>query len=65
LAEDTCAAKSGCKTQKPDVLGLADGQQYNISQLEDGLLEPLMELAFNGTTTDGIPEMYRSLAIKD
>ena len=62
---DTCAAEPGCNHQKPDVLALEDGQKYNISQLDDGALEPLLEFAFNGTTTEGIPETYRSLAIED
>ena len=64
-AVDTCAARSDCVTQKPDLLALEDGKQYDISQLDDSLLKPLIEFAFNGTTTDGIPAVYESLAIAD
>jgi hypothetical protein len=53
-----------CTPQKPNVLALADGQQYDISQLEDTLLKPLVDLALNGTTVEGIPEAYKSLAIE-
>jgi len=60
---DTCAVSSDCNPQKPDLLVLGDGKQYDISQLDDSLLNPLIEFAFNGTTTEEIPAIYESLAI--
>jgi hypothetical protein len=48
---------------KPDLLVLEDGQRYNISGLDDTLLNPLVEYAFNGSTADAIPEVYKNIAI--
>ncbi|KAJ4986537.1 hypothetical protein SVAN01_07973 [Stagonosporopsis vannaccii] len=55
--------EQACISQKPDVLALGDGQRYNISQLEDSMLEPLVELAFNGSGVESIPAIYDDLKI--
>jgi hypothetical protein len=61
---DTCDAESTCNPVKPDAFALGDGQKYDISQLDDVLLSPLIEFAFNGTTADVIPEVYKDLALE-
>ena len=60
---DACPAEqSGCISQRPDLLALEDGKRYDISQMEDNEREALIELAFNGTTTEGIPALYEKFA---
>jgi hypothetical protein len=48
---------------RPNLLSLEDGQQFDVSQLDDAQYEALTELAFNHALTDGIPEVYKSFAI--
>lgn len=62
--EDSCATESRCNPQTADVLALVDGQKYDISQLDDTLLEPLVEFALNGSTTEDVPEVYKVLEIE-
>lgn len=54
-----------CKSVKPDVVSLADGQKYDISGLDDELVKELVDFAFNGTTTEDIPAAYAGLAIQE
>jgi hypothetical protein len=63
--EDTCPSDTGCNPQKPDLLSLEDGQKYDIAGLDDKDLKPLLEYARNGTSAEGIPELYKVLAIKE
>jgi hypothetical protein len=57
-AETAVGAEQECA--KPNVLTLDDGQQYNITSLDDGLLEELMALANNGTGAADIPELFKT-----
>lgn len=63
--ETSCPSDTGCNPQKPDLLSLEDGQKYDIAGLDDRDLESLLEYAYNGTSAEGIPEMYKVLAIKE
>jgi hypothetical protein len=58
------AVGSECNPQKPNILVLADGQRYDISQLDDNLLKSLVEFTSDGTAIEGIPEAFKSLAIE-
>jgi len=62
--DETCAAGMECTPVKPDVLALYDGQKYDISELQDDMLKPLAEFAFNGTAAKDIPEVYKPLEIE-
>jgi hypothetical protein len=62
--EDTCDAESTCNPVKPDTLVLGDGQKYDISELDDALLNPPIEYAFNGSSADAIPAIYEALALE-
>lgn len=58
--EETCDAGQTCNSsQKPNVLGLEDGQKYDIADMQDSLLHPLIEFAFNGTAAADIPQVYK------
>ncbi|KAF2788439.1 hypothetical protein K505DRAFT_255545 [Melanomma pulvis-pyrius CBS 109.77] len=66
VAEATCETGQTCKSpQKPDLLGLEDGQKYQIADMEDHLLDVLIDFAFNGTTAADIPAVYEKFEIKE
>ncbi|KAF2833664.1 hypothetical protein CC86DRAFT_461966 [Ophiobolus disseminans] len=71
-ADDSCDAPgASIETQKkcteqagpPTRVGLADGVVYNTAGLETGLVETLIDLAFNGTTAAEVPEVYHNLVV--
>jgi hypothetical protein len=44
-------------------LFLADGQKYNIVDMDTGLLEELTTLMENGSITADIPEVFKAFEI--
>ncbi|KAM7198763.1 hypothetical protein V8F20_006078 [Naviculisporaceae sp. PSN 640] len=60
-AEDS-AVGSDC--QKPDILGLADGSEFDLSTLAEDELDALLELGLNATTIADVPAEIKSLQIK-
>jgi hypothetical protein len=64
--DDACEAQAQqtcMETVKPDTLSLEDGQKYHVADMDMELLEPLVDLAFNGTLTEGIPAVYEKYEI--
>jgi hypothetical protein len=47
-----------CK--KVDTLKLEAGQEYDISGMDDGVLDQLLELAKNGTVAAELPEVFKA-----
>ena len=59
IPEDTCAPAEPCVKQvKPNVATLADGQEYDITGIEEELLESLVEFVFNGSGVADVSEVY-------
>ncbi|CAD6446985.1 eff73fd5-285f-4511-952f-7698999bf6ef [Sclerotinia trifoliorum] len=63
IQEGACSASETCTPVKPDQLFLADGQKYNIVDMNTGLLEELTELMENGSITADIPEVFKAFEI--
>lgn len=63
VREDVCAAAGNCLSVKPDQLFLADGQKYNIKDMDAGLYEELNGLMENGATVAEIPEVFKPFEI--
>ncbi|KAF4956143.1 hypothetical protein FSARC_11673 [Fusarium sarcochroum] len=55
---------SGTECQRPDILTLVDGTEYDLSSLNDDDYENLVAIGFNATEHAEIPEEYQSLQIK-
>ncbi|KAK3313363.1 hypothetical protein B0H66DRAFT_629129 [Apodospora peruviana] len=65
--EEGCAAEDvgGCTaSQKPDLLFLADGTQYKISDLDDADIDGLVKLAASGANATDVPAEFGALEIK-
>ncbi|KAM7213900.1 hypothetical protein V8F06_010719 [Rhypophila decipiens] len=50
--------------QRPDVLGFADGTEYDLSSLTDDEIDALLPSAFNATSIADAPEELKLLQIK-
>ncbi|KAL2065343.1 hypothetical protein VTL71DRAFT_3012 [Oculimacula yallundae] len=62
--EGTCSASGACTgTVAPDQLFLADGQKYNIVDMETGLFEELHGLMQNGSVKADIPAVFKTFEI--
>jgi len=61
--EGACAASATCIQVAPDQLFLADGQKYNIVDMDTGLLEELTGLMENGSIKADIPAVFKTFEI--
>ncbi|EHL00657.1 hypothetical protein GLAREA_02918 [Glarea lozoyensis ATCC 20868] len=58
------AQESACTSSvAPDVLFLADGQKYNIVNMDHGLIEELAGFATNGSSVEDIPAVFKPFEI--
>ncbi|KAK3326841.1 hypothetical protein B0H66DRAFT_169991 [Apodospora peruviana] len=62
-ADECSASATPCTPVAPDQLFLADGQKYNIVDMEIGLLEELTGLMENGSTKADIPAVFKTFEI--
>ncbi|KAM7216523.1 hypothetical protein V8F06_008051 [Rhypophila decipiens] len=63
VREDTCAATTGCTPVAPTQLFLADGQKYDIANMDADLYEELNSLMESGAVKADIPAVFKTFEI--
>lgn len=63
-SKEAAGAKACTSTAEPDVLRLAEGQEYELGGLAPEKTEELVALAYNGTKADDLPEEFAQLQSK-
>ena len=63
-SKGAAGAKECTSTAEPDVVRLAEGQEYELSGLTPDKTEELIALAYNGAKSDDLPEEFAQLQSK-
>lgn len=63
VPESGCPASTTCTPVEPDQYVLADGQKYNVTDMDKALAQELWGLVVKESVTEDIPEVFKPFAI--